>query len=651
MDNLSKNIKIDNPDEDGKVDKNYELYKLLIENTSDYVSLIDVTGRYIYLSPSHRQLGYVPEELIGRSATEMLHPDDKERLQKKLFDVAKQITGSKLKSFVGIKEELDLMKIDFKWPDNSGNWHNFESTPDIVKNPFGIGYAILLVTKDVTDRKLAVEALRESEEKYRNLIDNMQEGVFIIQDFKVRFANESFARLCGYSVEEVIDKDFRNFIAPEDLKIVAYRYLKRLAGFNVPKEYEIRLMHIDGKTKITVNLNVGIIKYDGRDATMGTAKDITDKKRSEAEKEKLLKAISTCTEGIAITDENDRYIYTNAAFAGIYGYSQKELIGKTWKDNNQQEMIGHGEKITHETFQENDNGSFNGELSAIRKDGTKLPIDMRATALPDEKGKYMGHVCVVRDITERKVAEEVHIENVRLSHASTAKSEFLANMSHELRTPLNSIIGFSELMKLKISGDLNAKQEKYLENVLTSSKHLLNIINDILDLSKVESGKIELNIEKISVPDLIDECLILIKERTTINKIKVKKKLDTSLLFIEADKLRLKQVLFNLLSNASKFIKPEGCTITIRTINDGNMARFQVSDTGIGIRENDICHLFKDFEQIDSGLTRNYEGTGLGLAISKRLVELHGGTITVESRYGEGSTFTFAIPIRAKKIE
>ncbi len=631
--------------------KNYELYKLLIENTSDYVSLIDVTGRYIYLSPSHRQLGYVPEELIGRSATEMLHPDDKERLQKKLLEAVKMITGSKLRSFVGIKEDLDAGKIDFRWPDNSGNWHYFESTPDIVRNPFGNGYAILLVTRDVTERKLAVEALRESEEKYRNLIDNMQEGVFIIQDFKLRFANESFARLCGFSVEEVIDKDFRNFIAPEDLKIVAYRYLKRLAGFNVQKEYEIRLMHIDGKTRITVNLNVGIIKYNGRDATMGTAKDITDKKRSEAEKEKLLKAISTCTEGIAITDENDRYIYTNAAFAGIFGYSQKELIGRTWKDITRQKMTGHGEKITLETFQKNEIGSFNGELSALRKDGTTLPIDMRATALPDENGKYIGHVCVVRDIIERKMAEEVHIENIRLSHASKAKSEFLANMSHELRTPLNSIIGFSELMKQKISGDLNAKQEKYLENVLTSSKHLLNIINDILDLSKVESGKIELNIEKISVPGLIDECLILIKEKTTKNKIKVKKNLDASLLFIEADKVRLKQVLFNLLSNASKFIKPEGCTITIRTKNDGNMARFQVSDTGIGIREKDICNLFKDFEQIDSGLTKNYEGTGLGLSISKKLIELHGGTIKAESTYGEGSTFTFSIPIKSKEMK
>ncbi|MCZ7396960.1 MAG: ATP-binding protein [Candidatus Methanoperedens sp.] len=266
--------------------------------------------------------------------------------------------------------------------------------------------------------------------------------------------------------------------------------------------------------------------------------------------------------------------------------------------------------------------------------------------LKDPKTKAVTAVTVVStEITHRKKAEEIRLENERLDSANRAKSEFLANMSHELRTPLNSIIGFSELMKQKTAGELNNKQERYMENVLSSSNFLLNLINDILDLSKVEAGKIELVLERISVPVVINETINLIKEKASKNKVILKKELDPELDFIEADKQRVKQILFNLLSNAVKFSKEEGGTVTIITKKEEDMAKFSVSDTGIGVREEDMSKLFNEFEQLDSGISRNYGGTGLGLAISKKLVELHGGKIWAESRYGEGSTFTFTLPL------
>ena len=264
----------------------------------------------------------------------------------------------------------------------------------------------------------------------------------------------------------------------------------------------------------------------------------------------------------------------------------------------------------------------------------------------DHLTKLVTSVIVISaDITIRKQAEEIHNENERLAYANKAKSEFLANMSHELRTPLNSIIGFTELLRQKIAGDINVKQERYLENVLNSSKFLLNLINDILDLSKVEAGKIELIIEKISVPLVICETISLLKERASKNKVVMKKELDPELDFIEADKQRIKQILFNLINNAIKFSKTEGGTICVRTKREGNNAKISVSDTGIGIRGEDLVKLFKEFEQVNADITRNYGGTGLGLAISKKLVELHGGRIWVESMYGEGSTFAFTLPI------
>ncbi|MCZ7362608.1 MAG: ATP-binding protein, partial [Candidatus Methanoperedens sp.] len=266
--------------------------------------------------------------------------------------------------------------------------------------------------------------------------------------------------------------------------------------------------------------------------------------------------------------------------------------------------------------------------------------------LKDQKTKAVTAVTVVStEITHRKKAEEIRLENERLDSANRAKSEFLANMSHELRTPLNSIIGFSELMKQKTAGELNNKQERYMENVLSSSNFLLNLINDVLDLSKVEAGKIELVLERISVPVVLNETINLIKEKASKNKVILKKELDPELDFIEADKQRVKQILFNLLTNAVKFSKSEGGTISITTKKEGDMAHFSVADTGIGIKNEDIGKLFTEFEQVNVEISKKYGGTGLGLAISKKLVELHGGAITVESRYGEGTIFTFTLPL------
>jgi signal transduction histidine kinase len=196
-----------------------------------------------------------------------------------------------------------------------------------------------------------------------------------------------------------------------------------------------------------------------------------------------------------------------------------------------------------------------------------------------------------------------------------------------------------------MNGELNEKQEHYMDNVLSSSNHLLRLINDILDLSKVESGKIELVIEKLNLSDIIDESFILMKEKANKHNIVLKKEPDIAPEFIYADRLRVKQVLFNLLSNAVKFSKPEGGKVTVTAKKNGDMVEISVSDTGIGIKEENLGKLFKEFEQLDSGISGKYGGTGLGLAITKKLVELHGGRITAESIYGEGSTFTFTLPI------
>ncbi len=334
----------------------------------------------------------------------------------------------------------------------------------------------------------------------------------------------------------------------------------------------------------------------------------------------------------------------NRATCDLLGYGEEELVGKniefisadvnyhSWLD----ELIKKG-------------SMSDTEKTYLAKDGRKIPVLFSGSIMRDDNGKIQGIVCVAQDITEHRHSEEIHRENERLALRCRAKSEFLTNMSHELRTPLNSIIGFSELMKQKTQGEMNEKQERYVDNVLKGGKHLLGLINDILYLSGMDAAKIELTLEKTSVPELVDETLSLVRENASAHNLLIEKEIDPQLEFIEADRQKLKQILFNLLSNAVKFSKPEGGRVTVKAKKEGNTAKFQVSDTGIGIKKEDMGRLFKEFEQLDSGISRKYGGTGLGLAISKKLVELHGGEITVESSYGQGSTFTFTLPLAAKR--
>jgi signal transduction histidine kinase len=229
--------------------------------------------------------------------------------------------------------------------------------------------------------------------------------------------------------------------------------------------------------------------------------------------------------------------------------------------------------------------------------------------------------------------------------ASRHKSEFLANMSHELRTPLNAIIGFSEMLDEQIFGELNEKQAEYVRDIHESGDHLLSLINDILDLSKIEAGRMELDLKKFDVRTALDNAVTLVKERTLRHGINLEVDFDSKLNEMIADERKFKQVLLNLLSNAIKFT-PEGGTIGVSAINGHDNLEVKVSDTGIGISPEDQQYIFEEFRQVTEDANQALEGTGLGLTLTKKFVEMHGGEISVQSQVGKGSTFSFSIPLR-----
>jgi signal transduction histidine kinase len=255
----------------------------------------------------------------------------------------------------------------------------------------------------------------------------------------------------------------------------------------------------------------------------------------------------------------------------------------------------------------------------------------------DELGTLAGNL--------NRMSEELGRLYQQIEAASRHKSEFLANMSHELRTPLNAIIGFSEVLLERMFGELNPKQEEYIQDVLTSGRHLLSLINDILDLSKVEAGRMELEPSAFNLPAALEGCLILVRERTTQHGMALTLTVDERVGEVVADERKVRQVVLNLLSNAVKFTPDGGRVAVDATWVDGGV-EIAVSDTGIGIAPEDQAAVFEEFRQVGSDQSRKSEGTGLGLALARKFVELHGGRIWLTSEVGKGSTFAFTLPVR-----
>jgi signal transduction histidine kinase len=248
---------------------------------------------------------------------------------------------------------------------------------------------------------------------------------------------------------------------------------------------------------------------------------------------------------------------------------------------------------------------------------------------------------------ERKVEERTE----QLAAANQHKSEFLANMSHELRTPLNAIIGFSDVLLTRMFGELDAKQEEYLNDILSSGKHLLDLINDILDLSKVEAGRMELEVSEFSLTEAVRNSVTMVRERAANHGIALLYEVEPAADELQADERKVKQVLFNLLSNAVKFT-PDGGKVTVRAWREDGQVSVSVADTGIGISPENMDLIFEEFRQASDVDGRSHEGTGLGLTLTKKLVELHGGCVSVESERGKGSAFTFTLPVRAiRRVE
>jgi PAS domain S-box-containing protein len=357
-----------------------------------------------------------------------------------------------------------------------------------------------------------------------------------------------------------------------------------------------------------------------------------------------------------------RFTYLNPRVEEVLGYRPEELLG--------QPAIALVVPKYHELVKESFAKALRGErtfdvfeVEVIRKDGSTVPLEIAASAMYDAEGGVIGRQEIARDLTERRRLEEEVRERKRLEEISRFKSQFLASMSHELRTPLNSILGFSEVLRDRRFGPLTEKQAKFVNHILVSGRHLLTLIEDVLDLTKIEAGKMKLNLAPLEIRLAVEEVCGIVQHQADLKQLTVMIDVGRDVGRCVADHQRVQQILLNLLSNAIKFTPPGGSiTVAARRSSgshttgggagspDARTARDQVEisvqDTGAGIRPDDLPRLFREFEQLEAFPTRRHAGSGLGLALCKRLVELHGGNIRASSAgEGKGSVFTFTLPL------
>ena len=544
-----------------------------------------------------------------------------------------------------------------------------------------IGY--LLIGTDNTARKLAEEALLKAGALQRAIF-NSANFSSIATDSKgvIQIFNVGAEVMLGFTAAEVM-----NQITPADIsdphELIAraqalslelgtaitpgFEALVFKASRGIEDIYELTYIRKDG-SRFPAVVSVTALR-DEHDTIIGyllIGTDNTARKEVEEEQERLAQRlrdqqfytrslIDSNIDAMMVTDPSGIISDLNKQLEALTGCTRSELIGAPFKNH----FTDPARAEMSIKLVLRDKVLTDYELTAKTMEGKETVVSFNATTFYDRERKLQGMFASARDVTERKRLDQVLQEkNVELESArdlaektNRAKSDFLANMSHELRTPLNSVIGFSEVLLDKLFGPINDKQQEYVNNILSSGRHLLALINDILDLSKVEAGKMELELNDFPLQELLDASVMMLKERAFKGGITLHLDLAPEAdLHIVADQRKLKQILFNLLSNAVKFT-PEGGRVNVSAVRDGNFIEITVADSGLGIKDEDIPKLFQSFTQLESVYTKKFEGTGLGLALTRQLVELHGGRIWVKSEFGTGSRFIFTIPLTPTVIK
>ncbi|MBN1498677.1 MAG: response regulator [Spirochaetes bacterium] len=383
-------------------------------------------------------------------------------------------------------------------------------------------------------------------------------------------------------------------------------------------------------------------------------KMIDSRERFSSVKKRYEKLLNSINDLVLIISSEGMIMYANDCSVPYTGKTAEDLIGihftELLYDDEKNPVIASINSAETSGFFVINNDFANTQFRMIGKDGIPVWVDSKCETFTDDEGQAIGIDVVIRDIKLIKEKEEqLMVDKAVAEKANEAKSIFLANMSHELRTPLSSILGYSQLLEMRNLGELNDNQKRYIQYIKSGGEHLLEMVNDILDLSKIEAGKIKIDKKPFNVNQMLMRSPTTIKAISDQKKVNLKLDISEDLGMLNADEIRIKQVVYNLLSNAIKFTD-SGCDVGICAYAENQNIIISIWDSGCGIPEDSLEKIFKPFEQVNNEISKK-QGTGLGLSISKQLVELHGGSLSVKSEIGKGSVFTMVLPGRVANVK
>lgn len=629
-------------------------FRLLAENSSDCIFWLNPDGQFNYISPGCAQITGYPADAFLENAKlmdELVHEEDRDRYWHYLMSDSKDKKGY-------LEFRIVHKNGTIRWISHQNKAIHDENGAYLGKH----GYH-----RDITAQKLMEQELRDSEARFRVAVENIRDA-FILMDANEQIIiwNPGAEAIFGYTQDDVKGKTLHSLIAPSRLHDAAsagLSYFKQTGeGPVVGRTLELPAVRRNGE-EFLVELSLSSVKLDGHWHAAGIVRDITERKRTEEQLRKLAQAVEQSPESIVITNLDAEIEYVNQAFLAITGFSLDEVIGRNPK-------ILHSGKTPPETFIQfwdamRRGETWKGEFINRRKDGSEYIEFAIVSPLRQPDGRITHYVSVKEDITDKKhngeeldryrhhleelVADRTaELEKARAAAdaANKAKSSFLANMSHEIRTPMNAILGLTYLLK---QSPLSPVQGERLTKIEVSAQHLLSIINDILDLSKIEAGRLQLEQTDFALEAVLDHIKSLVSDQAKLKGLSVSSGSDGVPHWLRGDPTRLRQAMLNYAGNAVKFTEKGSIVLRAKLLQEneqGLLVRFEVQDSGIGIAEEHLPLLFESFSQTDVSITRKYGGTGLGLAITKRLATMMGGDVGVESRIGQGSTFWFTAWLR-----
>ncbi|WP_017811441.1 PAS domain-containing hybrid sensor histidine kinase/response regulator [Paenibacillus shenyangensis] len=614
-------------------------FRLISEHSLDFISrhMADSSATYLYASPACKTiLGYEPEDMIGNSAYDFFHPDDIHVVIRYLEQILHTERSYTVSYRIRAKEG------HYVWIESTGRYSYNEQTGEIEE--------IIAVSRDITDRKKSERRLKESEQRYKSLFEYNPASVYSFDlEGNYTSSNENLALLLDYPLEQIMEMSFHNIIVPEKVEDTNRHFEAARSG--IPQNYETTVVHSSGKVIDISVINVPIIVDSEIVGVYGIANDVTERKEYIRKLEKLdyehELILSSVSEGIFGLNKEGKVMFTNPATLSMLGFSQNEFNGHYSHHIINPSAPGGVPYSPEEcpicaTIRDGIPRSIK-EGIFWKKNGSSCLVEYNVNPIID-KDQIQGAVIVFRDITnEREVLRQKELAE----QAASAKSDFLAMMSHEIRTPMNGVLGMTNLL---LDTELTETQQDYAEIIRSSGTSLMRILNDVLDFSKIEAGKFSLEPEEFELEALVEHVAELFTPSA------MEKKLDLSWYVapglprrVVADPDRLRQILSNLVGNAIKFTDKGTIGIIVDKLYEDSdkkqlMLEFIVEDTGVGVAEDKKNLLFQSFSQLHPALNRKYGGTGLGLSICKKLIELMGGTIQVESRENVGSIFRFILP-------